>query len=284
MIKIQIYKEFIKSTNQFFIDVDFTLKKGSFNALFGGSGSGKTSILNVISGIKYANKGFVSVSDVVWLDTDKKINLPINKRKIGVVFQNSVLFPHLTVYENLVFSKDKNDSFDLMNELIELFSISDLLNSSPDALSGGQKQKVAIVRALVRNPDLLLLDEPFSAIDAEQRKQIQNSLIKAHQKLKFTALVVSHDLEEVVRLSENIFMLENGIIVKKGSAFSLFEQKDEEDSIRLTGIVLSIEKTETIQKMKVLIENEIHTIERMDTNFQIGDRIVLDLKKNKIQF
>ena len=125
MIKIQIYKEFFKSANQFSIDVDFSLKKGSFNALFGASGSGKTTILNVIAGIKYADRGKISVLDNVWLDTAAHINLAINKRKIGVVFQNSILFPHLTVHENLVFSKEKNDSLELMNELIELFSISD---------------------------------------------------------------------------------------------------------------------------------------------------------------
>ena len=282
MMKIQIYKEFFKSSNQFFIDVDFSMKKGSFNALYGGSGSGKTSILNVISGIKYADKGKISISDIVWLDTENKINLPVNKRKIGVVFQNSVLFPHLSVYENILFSKDKNDSFDLMNELIELFSISDLLNYSTDILSGGQKQKVAIVRALIRNPDLLLLDEPFSAIDTEQRKQIQDSLLKAHQKLKFTALVISHDLEEVVRLSENIFMIENGKIVKEGSAFSLFENKDEQEFIKLSGIILSIERVEAVQKMKVLIGNEIHTIEKEKTNHQIGDRVEIEAKKSRI--
>ena len=282
MMKIQIYKEFFKSSNQFFIDVDFSMKKGSFNALYGGSGSGKTSILNVVSGIKYADKGKISISDIVWLDTENKINLPVNKRKIGVVFQNSVLFPHLSVYENILFSKDKNDSFDLMNELIELFSISDLLNYSTDILSGGQKQKVAIVRALIRNPDLLLLDEPFSAIDTEQRKQIQDSLLKAHQKLKFTALVISHDLEEVVRLSENIFMIENGKIVKEGSAFSLFENKDEQEFIKLSGIILSIERVEAVQKMKVLIGNEIHTIEKEKTNHQIGDRVEIEAKKSRI--
>ena len=258
------------------------MKKGSFNALYGGSGSGKTSILNVISGIKYADKGKISISDIVWLDTENKINLPVNKRKIGVVFQNSVLFPHLSVYENILFSKDKNDSFDLMNELIELFSISDLLNYSTDILSGGQKQKVAIVRALIRNPDLLLLDEPFSAIDTEQRKQIQDSLLKAHQKLKFTALVISHDLEEVVRLSDNIFMIENGKIVKEGSAFSLFENKDEQEFIRLSGIILSIERIEAVQKMKVLIGNEIHTIEKEKSNHQIGDRVEIEAKKSRI--
>ena len=282
MMKIQIYKEFFKSSNQFFIDVDFSMKKGSFNALYGGSGSGKTSILNVISGIKYADKGKISISDIVWLDTENKINLPVNKRKIGVVFQNSVLLPHFSVYENILFSKDKNDSFDLMNELIELFSISDLLNYSTDILSGGQKQKVAIVRALIRNPDLLLLDEPFSAIDTEQRKQIQDSLLKAHQKLKFTALVISHDLEEVVRLSENIFMIENGKIVKEGSAFSLFENKDEQEFIKLSGIILSIERVEAVQKMKVLIGNEIHTIEKEKTNHQIGDRVEIEAKKSRI--
>lgn len=279
MIKIQIYKEFFKSANQFYIDVDFSLKKGSFNALFGDSGSGKTTILNIISGIKYADRGRISISDEVWLDTDKKINLPVNRRNIGVVFQNSVLFPHLTVYENILFSKNKNDSLDLMNELIELFSIADLLNHSPDILSGGQKQKVAIVRALIRNPDLLLLDEPFSAIDTDQRREIQDSLLVAHQKLKFTALVISHDIEEVVRLSENIFMLDKGKITKNGTAVTLFENKEDQDNICFTGIVVSLEEVKTMQKLKVLLGSEIHSFETHYTSHQVGDRVTVEVKK-----
>ncbi len=279
MIKIQIYKEFFKSANQFYIDVDFSLKKGSFNALFGDSGSGKTTILNVIAGIKYADRGKISVLDNVWLDTSAHINLPINKRKIGVVFQNSILFPHLTVYENLVFSKDKNDSLELMNELIQLFSISDLLRQFPENLSGGEKQKVAIVRSLIRNPDLLLLDEPFSAVDFQQRKELQDALLQVHQKLKFTALVISHDIEEVVRLSDNIFMLEKGKVIKNGPALTLFENKEEDSTISLTGIVVSVEQLERNQKIRILVGKEIHAIEKENSIHQIGDRIKVEMKK-----
>ncbi len=279
MIKIQIYKEFFKSANQFYIDVDFSLKKGSFNALFGDSGSGKTTILNVIAGIKYADRGKISVLDNVWLDTAAHINLPINKRKIGVVFQNSILFPHLTVYENLVFSKDKNDSLDLMNELIHLFSISDLLKQFPENLSGGEKQKVAIVRSLIRNPDLLLLDEPFSAVDFQQRKELQDALLQVHQKLKFTALVISHDIEEVVRLSDNIFMLEKGKVIKNGPALTLFENKEEDTTISLTGIVVSVEQLGKHQKIRIIVGNEIHAIEKENSIHQIGDRIKVEMKK-----
>ena len=279
MIKIQIYKEFFKSANQFSIDVDFSLKKGSFNALFGDSGSGKTTILNVIAGIKYADRGKISVLDNVWLDTAAQINLAINKRKIGVVFQNSILFPHLTVYENLVFSKEKNDSLELMNELIELFSISDLLKQFPENLSGGEKQKVAIVRSLIRNPDLLLLDEPFSAVDFQQRKELQDALLQVHQKLKFTALVISHDIEEVVRLSDNIFMLDKGKVIKNGPALALFENKEEDTTISLTGIVVSVEQLGRNQKIRILVGNEIHAIEKENSMHQIGDRIIVEMKK-----
>ena len=279
MIKIQIYKEFFKSANQFYIDVDFSLKKGSFNALFGDSGSGKTTILNVIAGIKYADRGKISVLDNVWLDTAAQINLAINKRKIGVVFQNSILFPHLTVYENLVFSKEKNDSLELMNELIQLFSISDLLKQFPENLSGGEKQKVAIVRSLIRNPDLLLLDEPFSAVDFQQRKELQDALLQVHQKLKFTALVISHDIEEVVRLSDNIFMLDKGKVIKNGPALALFENKEEDTTISLTGIVVSVEQLGRNQKIRILVGNEIHAIEKDNSMHQIGDRIIVEMKK-----
>ena len=278
MIKIQIYKEFFKSANQFSIDVDFSLKKGSFNALFGDSGSGKTTILNVIAGIKYADRGKISVLDNVWLDTAAQINLAINKRKIGVVFQNSILFPHLTVYENLVFSKEKNDSLELMNELIQLFSISDLLKQFPENLSGGEKQKVAIVRSLIRNPDLLLLDEPFSAVDFQQRKELQDALLQVHQKLKFTALVISHDIEEVVRLSDNIFMLDKGKVIKNGPALALFENKEEDTTISLTGIVVSVEQLGRNQKIRILVGNEIHAIEKENSMHQIGDRIIVEMK------
>ena len=279
MIKIQIYKEFFKSANQFYIDVDFSLKKGSFNALFGDSGSGKTTILNVIAGIKYADRGKISVLDNVWLDTAAQINLAINKRTIGVVFQNSILFPHLTVYENLVFSKEKNDSLELMNELIQLFSISDLLKQFPENLSGGEKQKVAIVRSLIRNPDLLLLDEPFSAVDFQQRKELQDALLQVHQKLKFTALVISHDIEEVVRLSDNIFMLEKGKVIKNGPALALFENKEEDTTISLTGIVVSVEQLGRNQKIRILVGNEIHAIEKDNSMHQIGDRIIVEMNK-----
>jgi molybdate transport system ATP-binding protein len=166
-----------------------------------------------------------------------------------------------------------------MNELIHLFSISDLLKQFPENLSGGEKQKVAIVRSLIRNPDLLLLDEPFSAVDFQQRKELQDALLQVHQKLKFTALVISHDIEEVVRLSDNIFMLDKGKVIKNGPALALFENKEEDTTISLTGIVVSVEQLGRNQKIRILVGNEIHAIEKDNSMHQIGDRIIVEMKK-----
>ena len=163
----------------------------------------------------------------------------------------------MTVKENLKFAQRKDRTKDLIPELIEVMELSQLENRSPDTLSGGQKQRAALARALVQQPDILLLDEPLAALDTQMSTKLQDYILKAHKDYGLTTILVSHDLGEIMKLSDTVVVLEQGKITKTGMPQEIFMNREISGKFQFTGTVLSIEKQDVIYVVTVLIYNTI---------------------------
>lgn len=210
----------------FKLDVDFELKSTGITILFGPSGCGKTTVLRSVAGLERAANGLVRVGADVWQDTEKKIFVPTWQRPLGYVFQEASLFPHMTARDNLLFGlkhgrEARGGGTGRMDEAVELLGLSKLLNHKPAALSGGEQQRVAIARALVLNPEILLMDEPLSALDWARRQEIMPWIEKIRDELQIPVLYVTHSAEEVARLASTIVLMEDGKIRKAGPASQL---------------------------------------------------------------
>ncbi|ADB38363.1 sulfate/molybdate ABC transporter ATP-binding protein [Spirosoma linguale] len=191
------------------LQVSLTLQPGTLTALIGPSGSGKTTFLRLLAGLENPQSGRISVDGEPWLDTDKRINRPPQKRSIGFVFQDTALFPNMTVLENIQFAAPKGQR-DFGQELIRATGLEAFTHAKPAALSGGQRQRVALARALVRQPKLLLLDEPFAALDADSSQQLRQVLLELHKRWGTTTLLVSHHDADVEALADRVVQLVQG--------------------------------------------------------------------------
>ncbi len=257
MIDLSFQKQLKTAEGSFELNIDLKIHKGTFVTLYGPSGAGKTSLLRILAGLLVPNKGSILVNDIPWYDSERKINLSPQKRNIGYVFQDYALFPNMTVKENLKFAQRKGQTKDLIPELIEVMELSQLENRSPDTLSGGQKQRVALARALVQQPDILLLDEPLAALDTQMSTKLQDYILKAHKDYGLTTILVSHDLGEIMKLSDTVVVLEQGKITKTGMPQEIFINRQISGKFQFTGTVLSIEKQDVIYVVTVLIYNTI---------------------------
>ena len=208
--------------------------------VLGPSGSGKSMTLRCIAGIEQPDEGVIVLGERVLFDSKSKINIPPQKRNIGYLFQNYALFPHMTVAQNigicLVNQKDKRgDAKRIVEEQIEFFQLSGLENRYPSQLSGGQQQRVALARILAHQPDVLLLDEPFSALDSYLKWQIEPQLIELLDQYKGTTLMVSHNRDEIYRMCGKIAILNDGKVEAFGQKKALFEQPQTVAGAQLTG-------------------------------------------------
>ncbi len=240
MIDINISKElqFAEGKKQLFVDVH--LQPNAITALYGNSGAGKTTLLKIIAGLIKPEMGIVIVNNEVWFDTKQNINLSPQQRSIGFVFQDYALFPNMTVLENLHYAAGKKKDENLIHHLIEMVSLRAFLNTKPAQLSGGQQQRVALIRALVRKPQLLLLDEPLAALDSKMRQSLHAALQQLQKELQFTALLVSHDIGEVYSLAKHVIHLEEGNVVFKGTPHQLFGASGLSSKLQLPAEVWNI--------------------------------------------
>lgn len=178
-------------------------------ALFGLSGSGKSSLINLVSGLINPDEGVIALNDRELFNSAENVCVPINQRNIGYVFQDARLFPHYTVNGNLRYGM-KNTSKDEFNYIVELLGIGHLLKRYPITLSGGEKQRVAIGRALLTDPEILLMDEPLSALDLPRKRELMNYLERLSKEINIPILYVTHSLDELLRLAEQVVLLTNG--------------------------------------------------------------------------
>ncbi|MGY2314859.1 molybdenum ABC transporter ATP-binding protein [Pseudomonas sp. SDO5522_S412] len=203
----------------FALDVDLHLPGRGVTALYGHSGSGKTTCLRCIAGLERAEEGFVQINDEVWQDSRKGLFVPPHKRALGYVFQEASLFPHLSVLANLEFGLKRIPRQQRrveMSHATELLGIGHLLERHPQHLSGGERQRIGIARALLTSPSLLLMDEPLAALDSKRKSEILPYLERLHDELEIPVLYVSHAQDEVARLADHIVLLSDGKALASG--------------------------------------------------------------------
>lgn len=206
-------------------DINFGIEKGKLIGLLGPSGSGKTTILRMIAGLETADSGDIIIDGRIVND------VPASKRGIGFVFQNYALFRYMTVYDNIAFGLTVNkwkkaDIKKRVDELIELVNLKGLERRYPNQLSGGQRQRVAFARALAPNPELLLLDEPFAAIDAKVRQELRSWLREMINKVGITSIFVTHDQDEAIEVADEIIITNRGRIEQIGSPFAIYRSPE----------------------------------------------------------
>lgn len=210
MIDIQVR---LKRT-QFELDASLQLNH-RVTAIYGPSGSGKSTLLSIIAGITKPDSGRILIDDECLFDSQARINKPIHQRKIGFVFQDGRLFPHLTVEHNLSyalsFTPIQSQQFQF-KQIVELLEIGGLLNQRPHQLSGGERQRVALGRALLSSPRLLMLDEPLASLDDRLKSQILPFLKLVADEINIPMIYISHSKEEITQITENIIDIQNGKI------------------------------------------------------------------------
>ncbi len=203
--------------NNFLLDVKAEIENG-ITGVYGPSGHGKTSLLNSIAGLVKPNEGFIQINGDTVFDSNQKINLPVKERKIGYVFQDVRLFPHMSVLQNLKYGINKKSSERIkVNELTDILNIKSLLRKKPSECSGGEKQRIAIGRALLSGARVLIMDEPFSAVDVNLRNNIIPFLNTINERFNIPMLIVSHDLPDLLSLTNHLLLLKEGKIQALGS-------------------------------------------------------------------
>ncbi len=250
----QIIARFLKKRAGFTLDVDISIPARGITGLFGHSGSGKTTLLRLIAGLEKA-EGVCKFKEQYW--QNEHTIVPTYQRPIGYVFQDANLFPHLTVANNLKYGQKRHQGKQsiALDHAIELLGIGHLLSRKPAQLSGGEKQRVGIARALAVSPELLLMDEPLAALDLARKQEILPYLERLHDELAIPMLYVSHAPDEIARLADHIVVMEKGSVVAAGSLTETLSRIDlpirlgEDAGVVLNGVI--IEKDETWHLMKL---------------------------------
>jgi molybdate transport system ATP-binding protein len=219
------------------LDVDFAIGAG-FTILFGASGAGKTTLLDCVAGLVQPEEGGIAVGGRILFSESGRVNVPVAERKIGYVFQDLALFPHLTVQENIEYglaSRRASERHNRCEEILQSFRIPQLAQRKPGEISGGEGQRVALARALVTDPCLLLLDEPLAALDASTKSKILDDLRAWNQHHQIPILCVTHSREEVFALGEKVLVLENGRIIAHGTPHAVMTAPQTETVAQLVG-------------------------------------------------
>lgn len=230
----------LKRYPAFTLDVSFKTTEGMVTGLFGRSGSGKTSIINIAAGLVKPDEGYVSVGGKVLYDSRNRINLPAPSRSSGYIFQDGRLFPHMTVEANLRYGMKRsaeNGHKAKFDDVVELLGIGELLKRRPHRLSGGEKQRVAIGRALLSSPDFLLMDEPLSALDSNRKEELIPFIGKMVQTFKLPVLYVTHSIDELFSLCDNVVLMNNGKCTDSGSVEDVVSRPANREILSLSGRV-----------------------------------------------
>ena len=211
------------------LDVAFAVPARGVTALFGRSGAGKTSVVNAVAGLLRPAQGRIVVGGTTYLDTARGIDLPPERRRVGYVFQDARLFPHLSVRANLLYGWRRAPGGDRpirLEPVVEMLGIGHLLGRRPHGLSGGERQRVALGRALLAQPRILLMDEPLASLDAPRKAEILPFIENLRDTLRLPILYVSHAVEEVARLATTVVVLSDGRIAGTGAAADILSRLD----------------------------------------------------------
>jgi len=211
------------------IDAAFVTKGTGITALFGRSGAGKTSVVNMVAGLVRPDRGRVIVNGQTYFDSQSRIDIQPEKRRFGYIFQDGRLFPHLSVKSNLTYGlrlTSHSERYVKFDQVVELLGIEHLLNRRPARLSGGEKQRVAIGRALLTSPHLMLMDEPLASLDEERKAEVLPFIAKLPRAFSVPILYVSHSMDEILNLADNLVIMDSGRAVATGDSRELFERLD----------------------------------------------------------
>jgi molybdate transport system ATP-binding protein len=238
MLQAKIKKRLGGGADEFTLDVELSVPQG-VTILFGASGSGKSTTLRAIAGLLQPDEGQITVDKQVFYDSQKRINLPVRERRVGYVFQNLALFPHLSVRSNIEFGMKNlplRERHQQAAEIVSALKIEHTMNRKPRDISGGEAQRVALARALSSAPKVLLLDEPLSAIDEATKSGILADLKMMNRSLQLPILYVTHSRDEAVTLGERVIVYEQGRIVACGEPLEVFRLPVTRSVARLTGV------------------------------------------------
>ena len=263
LLKVNVQKKL----KEFDLDVNFELKKRHLGIL-GPSGCGKSMTLKSIAGIIYPDEGIVSLDngeETVYFDSNNKINLKPQKRNVGYLFQNYALFPNMTVEENIACGLSKDDDEKIVSEMIKRFHLGGLEKRYPRQLSGGQQQRVALARILAYGPDVILLDEPFSAMDTFLKEQLRIELINSLKDFDGFSIMVTHDRDEAFQFCDELIVLDKGKIIAKGDTYDIFENPGKVQVARLTGC-------KNISKIEVIDEYHLKSLD-WGVTFEVSEKI-----------
>ena len=225
MLTVQVQKRL----GDFQLSANFSAEAATITAIFGKSGAGKTSLINAIAGLSCPDLGAIQLGETILFDQSQNLSLRPHDRQIGYIFQDDRLFPHLTVRKNLLYGASRrSDGLPRIElaDVLDLLGISPLLERKPHALSGGEKQRVAIGRALLSNPRLLLMDEPLASLDVQRREDILPFIEKIRDEFGVTVLYVSHAIEEVIRLADKMIVLSEGQVAAQGAVEEIMSRLD----------------------------------------------------------
>ncbi|MCI0947323.1 sulfate/molybdate ABC transporter ATP-binding protein [Clostridioides difficile] len=268
---MSLYVDIEKDLSSFKLKVEIKQEKGTLGFL-GESGSGKSMTLKCIAGLEKPTRGKIVLNDRVLFDSEKKINLSTQDRKVGFLFQNYALFPHMTVSKNIelgLLKLSKSEKKEIVARYLDILKLNGFEGRYPWQLSGGQQQRVALARALATSPDILLLDEPFSALDHHLRSNMEKELMNMLKDYKGDILFVTHDIEEAYRVCDDIIVYNKGEGLPKRPKKELFESPKYLIEAKITGC-------KNISKLNRLDKNTIYATDwgcELTLNREIGDNI-----------
>lgn len=251
---MSLFVDIRKKLKGFYLDVSFETN-GDYLGILGASGSGKSMTLKCIAGIETPDEGRIVLNGKVLFDSKKKINLKPQERNIGYLFQNYALFPNMTVEENIGIGliEDK-EKLEKVNEMIRIFQLSGLEKKYPSELSGGQAQRVALARAIIYKPDILMLDEPFSALDSYLKEKLQTDILELLKFYDKEVLMVTHSRNEVYKFCGNVVIIEKGKSILIGNTKEVFKNPSLKEVAILTGC-------KNISRCKVISKNEVYALD-----------------------
>jgi molybdate transport system ATP-binding protein len=273
MLQVNIKKEL----RDFSLQTSFQMGKGVLGIL-GPSGCGKSMTMKCIAGLETANEGTIQLNERILFDSESKIKLPPRKRKIGYVFQNYALFPHLTVSENIAYgikAMPKALRVKSVDEMVAKMQLKGLEGAYPSKLSGGQQQRVALARTLITQPDVVMLDEPFSALDTHIKHLLEKELIEMiRNNYDGTVLLVTHNIEEAYRMCDKIMIMDQGSILQVGSKKEVIQNPIVSAAARITGC-------KNIFPVKIVEEKEGHLlVKAKDLVFSVEKNQKKSISKN----
>lgn len=222
MIEVDV----VRRRGNFRLQVAFKSPPGGITALFGRSGAGKTTLINMLAGLERPDEGHIAVENAVLFDSGAGIDVPPEKRRLGYVFQEGRLFPHMSVRRNLAYGMKRDRKAADFDQVVKLLDIGRLLDRGPGDLSGGEKQRVAIGRALLASPRLLLMDEPLAALDMPRKAEILPFIERLRDELSIPIVYVSHAMEEIVRLADTLVIMSDGEVAAVGTVEELMSRLD----------------------------------------------------------